>query len=68
MTPEEFGDWLKMVVETTYFRFHGKFYEQTFGMSMGSPLSLGLSNLFMEFFEEQVLKEAPHPRNIGGGM
>ena len=33
--PEEFGDLLKMVVETTYFRFQGKIYGQTLSMSMG---------------------------------
>ena len=56
LIPKEFGD----LVETTYFRFQGKIYEQTFGMSMGSPLSPGLSNLFMEFFEDKAQKEAPH--------
>ena len=66
MTPQEFGDLLKMVIETTNFRFQGKIYEQTFGMSMGSPLSPGLSNLFMEYFEDKALKEAPHlPKYCG---
>ena len=41
MTSKEFVDLLKMVVEITYFRFQGIIYEQTFGMSMGSPLSPG---------------------------
>ena len=59
LTPEEFSD---LVVETTHFRFQGKIYEQTFNMSMGSPLSSGLSTLLMEFFKEKALKEAfPHP-------
>ena len=60
VAPKEFGDLLKMVVETTYFRFQGKIYEQTFGMPMGSPLSFCLLNLFMELFEEKALNEAPH--------
>ena len=34
-TPAEFGDVLKMVVKTTYFRFQGKICEQTFSMSIG---------------------------------
>ena len=34
MTPEEFGELLLMVVETTYFRFYGKIFEQAYG-SMG---------------------------------
>ena len=48
MTPKEFGDLLQMVVETTYFRFQGKMYKQTFSMSIGSSISPGLPNLFME--------------------
>ena len=36
LTAREFGDLLKMVSETTYFRFQGKICELTFGMSMGS--------------------------------
>ena len=45
---EKFGELLLNVVETTYFRFQGKIFEQMCGMFMGSPLSLGLSNLFVE--------------------
>ena len=57
-----------MAAETTYFRFQGKIYEQTFGMSIGSSLSSGLSNLFMEFFEDKALKEASRPLKYWGGM
>ena len=66
MTPEEFGDLLAMVVETTYFRFNGKIYEQTYRMAMGSPLSPVLSNLFMEEFEEKALVSAAHPSKYWG--
>ena len=52
---EEFGELLLMVVEITYFRFQGKIFEQPYGMSVGSPLSLGLSNLFIEEFEDKAL-------------
>ena len=64
LTPEEFSDLLKMVVKTTYFRFQGKIYEHTFSMSMGSPLSPGLLNLFMEYFEDKALKEAIEKENV----
>ena len=52
---------LKMTVETTYFTYQGKVYEQVYGMAMGSPLSPILANLFMEEFEEKALTTAPHP-------
>ena len=51
MTPEEFGELLKMLVEMTYFRFQGKIYEQTYEMAMGSLLSPGLSNFFIAEFK-----------------
>ena len=53
------------VVEMTYFRFQGKFYEQTYGMFTELTLSPGLSNLFMEEFEK-ALAEAPHPCKFWG--
>mgnify|MGYP001824971233 CR=1 FL=1 len=43
-----------------------KIYEQSYGMSMGSPLSPVLSNLFMEYFEEKALTSAPHPPRFWG--
>ena len=59
LTHEEFDNLLKMVVQITYFRFQVKIYEQPFGMTMGSPLSPGLLNLFMEFFKDKALKKHP---------
>ena len=57
----EFSELLLMVVEMTYFRFQGKIFKQMYDMSMGSPLSPSLSNLFMEEFKDQALVEDPHP-------
>jgi retron-type reverse transcriptase len=33
---------------TSYLTFNGQFYEQTDGVSMGSPLSLLITNFYME--------------------
>ena len=37
------------------FQLQGKFYKQTAGTSMGSPLSLVLADIFMEEFETSTL-------------
>jgi hypothetical protein len=47
------------VLTTTYFQYHGEFYEQSDGVAMGSPLSPAIANLFMEDFEERALSSAP---------
>ena len=36
---------LTFVLETTYFRFEGKIYQQKFGVAMGSPVSPIVFNL-----------------------
>ena len=35
-------------------------------LHMGSPLFSGFLNLFMEYFEEKALNEAPHPHKYWG--
>lgn len=42
---------LTICVKTTYFQYNNEYYQQDFGMAMGSPLSPFLSNIFMEDFE-----------------
>ena len=42
-------------LETTYFRMGSDIYRQEEGLAMGSPLSLVLANLYMEYFEEMAL-------------
>lgn len=44
------------------FTFRGKFYRQTFGLSMGSKLSPLLANVFMSDFEVDVEKQKYFPR------
>ncbi|XP_063592242.1 uncharacterized protein LOC134769443, partial [Penaeus indicus] len=46
---------IRLCVESNSFSFEGRFYSQTFGVAMGSPLSPVLANLFMEFFESELL-------------
>ena len=44
-----------------YFSFKGKFYEQLEAAAMGSPLCPIVANLYMESFEVEALRSAPHP-------
>ena len=48
------------VLTSTYFSYDGKFYEQTDGVAMGSPLSPVIANFFMEDFEKKALEQATH--------
>ena len=42
-------------VATTYFGMGSDIYQQEEGLAMGSPLSPGLANIYMEYFEEMAL-------------
>ena len=42
---------------STFFSFQGELYEQTCGVSMVSPLSPIIANLFMEKFEQKSLSK-----------
>ena len=44
---------------STCFKFQGKFYEQSDGATMGSPLSPVIANIYMEHLEETTLRTAP---------
>ncbi|XP_011861533.1 PREDICTED: uncharacterized protein LOC105558445 [Vollenhovia emeryi] len=43
---------------STYFQFQGEFFEQTTEAAMGSPMSHIIANIFMEQFENEILKKA----------
>ena len=51
-----------------YFQYEDSFYKQKFGISMGSPLSSVSANLFMEFFEGELLPTLPVQPPFGSGM
>jgi retron-type reverse transcriptase len=50
----------KHALTSTYFCSDGQFYEQTDGVAMGSPLSLVIANLFMEYFEKKAIGQATY--------
>ena len=57
--PVDIIELLKFVLETTYFRFGGEFYQQKFGVAMGSPVSPIVVNLYMEALEKNIIQTSP---------
>ena len=55
LSPENIYDLLKLCLTTTCFQWMEKFYEQTHGAPMRSPLSPVMANLYMEEFEKKAL-------------
>ena len=58
LTDQEMGGLVSLCLRSTFFSFQGDLYEQTCGVSMGSPLSPIIANLFMENFEQNALSMA----------
>ena len=52
---------LEFCINSTYFMFHGKYFEQLEGAAMGSPISPIVANLYMESLEVEAIRSAPYP-------
>ena len=57
---ENFMKLLEVCVKNNVFEFENQFFKQKRGLSMGSPLSPVLANLFMEFVESNLLPNIPN--------
>ena len=55
---------LEFCLTQTYFLFQGKYYQQTQGATMGSPISPLMANIFMEEFEVKALQSLPNPPSL----
>ena len=53
---EEIVMLLKLCLDATYICFRSKYYQQTFGTAMGSPVSVVVANLVMEEIEQTALE------------
>ena len=53
---------LEFCLKNNNFSFQGQFHEQVEGVYMGLPVSLIVTNLYMEYFEQKALSTAPAPR------
>ena len=49
---------LDYVMSTTYFQFDGQYYQQVHGALMGSPVSVVVSDMFMEHLKEEAMDTA----------
>jgi hypothetical protein len=57
---EDMMELLDICLTTMYFQFGDIFYQQKEGMAMGNSLTLVISNIFMEHFQEIALDTADH--------
>ena len=55
---------LEFCLTQTYVLFQGKYYQQTQGAAMGSPISPLIANIFMEEFEVKALQSCPNPPSM----
>ena len=61
-------DLLELCLKSTYFLFHGQFYQQVDGVAMGSPVSPIVANIFMEEFEQKALATMVNPPRLWKSM
>ena len=61
MTVNNISCLLEFCLNSTYFTFQEKFYEQVEGAAMGSPISPIVANLYMEDFEMRAINTSPQP-------
>ena len=56
-------DLIELCLKNSFFQFGDEFFEQIFGLMMGSPLSAILGNLFLEHVESELLQsyKGTHP-------
>ncbi|XP_062705955.1 uncharacterized protein LOC134287639 [Aedes albopictus] len=54
---DSFRHAMKTVLEASFFQYDGKFYCQTTGVPMGSPLSPVVANLIMEKVEQEAITQ-----------
>ena len=61
VTKKKFIDLIRLVLDDNVFTANEGFYRQKEGLAMGNPLSPILANIFMEYFESQLLKKIAPP-------
>ena len=52
----EFKNAVSIILNSTFFKFNNKYYEQIFGLPMGSPLSPVLADLVIQDLEKNIFQ------------
>ena len=50
---------LKTVLEQNYFQHNNQFYQSNKGITMGSPISSTLAEIYLQYLEEKYIKHCP---------
>ncbi|XP_064462023.1 uncharacterized protein LOC135372308 [Ornithodoros turicata] len=58
LSVEDILELLKLCLRQTFFQFKNRFFKQTDGCPMGSPISTTIAKLVMEFVEDKALEDA----------
>ena len=48
---------LDTILKQNYFKFENKYYQPEKGVAMGSPISALIAEIFLQFFEDNLLKQ-----------
>ena len=58
ITSDEIAKLVEICLNSTYFSFQGKIYEQVDGVAMGSPLSPIVAKLYMDYLKKKAINSS----------
>ncbi|KAI5631699.1 reverse transcriptase (RNA-dependent DNA polymerase) domain-containing protein [Phthorimaea operculella] len=57
--PTEYMSSIELCLRSGYLMWRGEYYLQVDGVAMGSPIAPVAANIFMEWFEQEAMRDAP---------
>jgi len=54
-------DIVRHILHNNVFEFEQRFYKQTLGTAMGTPMAPSIANVFMAWVEQRLLRDSPWP-------
>ena len=55
---------LKIVLEQNYFQHNNQFYQYNKGITMGSPISSTIAEIYLQYLEEKYVKHCLEHKDI----